>query len=59
MDHIDSLNADFFQETRLLAWFISNTSMDKKSHAQQSVRWNHSTIPKLQRWNRWSLGMDK
>ena len=30
-----------------------------KLHPLQSVVWNYLSIPKLQRCNRWSLGMDK
>ena len=36
-----------------------NPGMDKWSHAQESVGYNYLFIPKLQRCNRWSLGMDK
>ena len=43
----------------LLTWIIFNPSMDIWSHVQSSVGWNYLSIPKLQRWNRWSLGMDK
>ena len=34
-------------------------SIDKLSHAQRSVAWNNLSIAKLQRLNRWNLGMDK
>ena len=43
----------------LLTWFNFNPSMDKWLHVLQSVGWNYLSIPKLQRCNRWSLGMDK
>ena len=43
----------------LQTWINFNPSMDKESHAQWYVRWNYLSIPKLQRCNRWSLGMDK
>ena len=43
----------------LLTWFNFNPSMDNQSHAQSSVGWNYLSIPKLQRCNRWSLGMEK
>ena len=33
--------------------------MDKLSHVQQSVGWNHLSIPKYQRLNRWNLGQEK
>ena len=33
--------------------------MDKQLHSLISVRWNYLSISKLQRCNRWSLGMDK
>ena len=36
-----------------------NSNMDKKLHTQQSVIWNHLSIPKFQQLYRWSLGMDK
>ena len=40
-------------------WINLIHSMDKSSHAQSSVGWNYLSIPKLQRFNRWSLGMYK
>ena len=43
----------------LLTWFNFKPSVDKYSHAQQSVEWNYFSIPKLQRLHRWSLGIDK
>ena len=43
----------------LLTWLNFNHGMNKKLHPLQSAWWNHSSIPKLQRYNRWSLGMDK
>ena len=43
----------------LLTWFNFNPSMDKQLHPLWSVGWNYLSIPKLQRCNRWSLGMDK
>ena len=33
--------------------------MDKRLHPLWNVGWNYLSIPKLQRMNRWSLGMDK
>ena len=45
--------------TLLLTWINFSPSMDDKSHAQKSVGWHYLSIPKLQRCNRWSLGMDK
>ena len=36
-----------------------NLSMDKLSPAFQCMVWNYLSILKLQRCNRWSLGMDK
>ena len=36
-----------------------NSCMDNWSHPLYSVGWNYLSIPKLQRCNRWSLGMDK
>ena len=42
----------------LLTWFNLNPSTDKKLHPLQYLGWNHWSIPKLQRCNRWSLGMD-
>ena len=38
---------------------FGDPSMDKWSHAQQSTGWSYLSIPKLQRCNRWSLGMEK
>ena len=35
-----------------------NPSMDTYLHPLQSVRWNYLFIPKLQRYHRWSLGMN-
>ena len=43
----------------LLTWFNFNPIMDNESHALLCVGWNYLFIPKLQRWHRWSLGMDK
>ena len=42
-----------------LTWFNFNPSRDKKLHPPWNVEWNYSSIPKHQRCNRWSLGMDK
>ena len=36
-----------------------NPNMDKLLYPLLSVGWYHISIPKLQRCNRWSLGMDK
>ena len=33
-----------------------NLSVDNQSPTQQSVGWNCLSIPKIQRYNRWSLG---
>ena len=35
-----------------------NRSKIKSLHPLESMRWNHSSIPKFRRNNRWSLGMD-
>ena len=43
----------------LLTWITIFPSMDKSLHTQKSVGWKYLSIPKLQRYNRWSLGMDK
>ena len=43
----------------LLTWINLNLNMDKQWHAQWSVAWNYVSIPKIQRYNRWGLGMDK
>ena len=38
---------------------LFNPRMDKWLHALLGVGWNYLSIPKLQRFYRWSLGMDK
>ena len=43
----------------LLTWFNFNPSMHKYLHPVLRVGWSYLSIPKLQRCNRWSLGMDK
>ena len=43
----------------LLSWFNFNPSMDKYNHMPSKVGWDYLSIPKLQRFHRWSLGMDK
>ena len=43
----------------LLTWINFDLSMDELSHVQLSVGWHYLSIPKLQRLDRWSLGMDK
>ena len=50
------LNASVGPSTKI---FNFNPSMDKQLHISKSVRWNYFFIPKLQRCNRWSMGMDK
>ena len=42
-----------------LTGFNFNPSMDKQSHVLQNVGWNYLSNPKLQRCNRWSLGMGR
>ena len=42
-----------------LTWFNFHPIMDKYSHVQLNVRWNYSSISKLQWLHRWSLGIDK
>ena len=34
-------------------------NMEKYLHPLLSVEWNYLSITKLQRYSRWSLGMDK
>ena len=36
----------------------SFTKMDMLPHPLQGVGWNYLSIPKLERYNHWSLGMD-
>ena len=43
----------------ILTYINLNSNIDKKLHTSQSVGWNYSSIPKLQRLHRWSLWMDK
>ena len=43
----------------LLTWIDFNPSLDKLLHPSWNVGWNYLSIPKLQWWNCWSLGMDK
>ena len=43
----------------LLTRINVNPSMDKWLHAQKSVGCNDLSIPKLHRFHRWSLGIDK
>ena len=43
----------------LLTWINFNHSMDKQLHTLKSVGWNYLSIPKLQRLQQLSLGMDK
>ena len=43
----------------LLTWFNFNPSMDKETHPLWFMRWNYLSIHKLQRCNRWSLGLKK
>ena len=43
----------------LVTWIDFNPHIDKKIHAQLSVRWNHLSDPRLQRCSRWSLRMRK
>ena len=38
----------YSQGQLLLTWLNFNFNVDKQSHAQQSVGWNYSSIPKLQ-----------
>ena len=41
-------------------WFNVNPTMDMRLlHSLLSAGWNYIPIPKLQRCNRWSLGIDK
>ena len=53
-DRGSSLSAAF-----LLEWLNFNPSMDKLPHAQLGVGENYLSIPKVQRYNRRSLRMDK
>ena len=39
-----------------LTWFNFDPSMDEWLHPSYIVRWNHWSIPKLQRCSHWSLG---
>ena len=66
LEHLqrNQVNVSVFTVTHLqwllsLTWFNFNPIMDRLSHAHKSVGWNYLSIPKLQRWNRCSLGMDK
>ena len=43
----------------LITWFEFNCNMDKWIHTLWNVGWSYIFIPKPQRCNRWSLGMDK
>ena len=43
----------------LLTWINFNSRMDKQLLPLWSVGWYYLSIPKLQRLDRWSLGMDK
>ena len=43
----------------LLKWININPNMNKKSQARESVEWNYWTIPKLQRFHRLNVGVDK
>ena len=47
------------QRPLLLTWFNFNPSIDKSLCPLWSLRWNYLSIPKLQRLDHWSLGMDK
>ena len=47
-----------FQDTLLLTLIDFSASMDKWLYPLQRVGWNYLSIPKLQRCNRWSLGLD-
>ena len=49
----------YLQGPLLLTWIYFNPSMDMLSHPLSNVGWNYLSIPKVQRCNRWSLGMDK
>ena len=44
----------FFLAPLLQTWFNFNPSMDKQLHPWKSVGCNYLSIPKLQRFNRWS-----
>ena len=41
---------------QICPWLRFNPGMDKYSHTQQSVGWNHLSNQSLQRHRRWSLG---
>ena len=43
----------------LLTWFNFNPDMDKQSHGQQSMGWNHLSITEFERRNRRIFRMDK
>ena len=43
----------------LLTWINFNPGMNKFLHSLWSVGWSYLSIPKFQRCNHWSLGMDK
>ena len=43
----------------LLIWPNFNPGMDRLSHDRESVEWNCLSITQLQRFHRWSLGIDK
>ena len=43
----------------LLTWYNFNPNMDKCLYPLYIVGWNYLSIPKLHRYNRWSLEMNK
>ena len=55
----DDLLPIWHEEPLLLTLINFNPIVDKQSNAQQSVRLNYLSIPKLQWLHRWSSGMDK
>ena len=48
-----------YQGPFLLTWIKISLSMDMLSSASKSMVWNYLSIPKLQRYNCWNLGMDR